>query len=293
MIVQTIPTSSNLREFVSSHRSAGRTIGLVPTMGALHHGHMALVERCRAQNDVTIVSIFVNPTQFGPNEDFDAYPRDLDRDLALCREHGVDAVFHPGVTEIYPEPLRTGVEVAHLSTILIGAQRPGHFRGVATVVAKLLNLVEPDRAYFGEKDFQQLAVVRRMAFDLSMRVSIVGVPTVREADGLASSSRNVRLTPAERRAAPAIHRGLRDAERGFESGERDAASLIALVRRTVEREAAIALLSCDLRDSATLDGIERVRDRPAVLLVTARLGSVVLLDQLELHPGAAAGGGAA
>lgn len=291
--MQSITTSLDLRRFVSRHRQAGRTIGFVPTMGALHQGHMALVDRCRADNDVTVLSVFVNPTQFGPNEDFDAYPRDLERDLALCREHGVDAVFHPGVTEMYPQPLRTAVEVADLSSILIGEQRPGHFRGVATVVTKLLNLVEPDRAYFGEKDFQQLAVVRRMALDLSMRAMIVGVPTVREADGLAASSRNVRLTPDERRAAPAIYEGLVATERLFASGERDAVLLLNAVRSRLERGPSITLLSCDLRDSATLGRLDRVLDRPAVLLVTARLGTVVLIDQMELHPDAIGEGAAA
>ena len=291
--MQTIPTASELRPFVSSHRQAGRTIGFVPTMGALHHGHMALVERCRAECDVTVVSIFVNPTQFGPNEDFDAYPRDLDRDVALCGAHGVDAVFHPSVAEMYPEPLQTTVEVAALSTILIGERRPGHFRGVATVVTKLLNLVEPDRAYFGEKDFQQLAVIRRMAADLSIRAAIVGVPTVRERDGLAASSRNVRLTPAEREVAPAMYQGMLAAHRLFEAGERDGATLLAAVREAIEREPSIALLSCDLRDSATLGAVDRIADRPAVLLVTARLGSVVLIDQLEFLPRPLAGGSAA
>ncbi|WP_427024754.1 pantoate--beta-alanine ligase [Aureimonas ureilytica] len=284
--MQSITTSLDLRRFVSRHRQAGRTIGFVPTMGALHHGHMALVDRCRADNDVTIVSVFVNPTQFGPSEDFDAYPRDLECDLALCRAHGVDAVFHPSVGEMYPETLRTVVEVADLSTILIGEQRPGHFQGVATVVTKLLNLVEPDRAYFGEKDFQQLAVVRRVALDLSMRTSIVGVPTVREGDGLAASSRNVRLTFDERRAAPAVYEGMMAAERLFARGERDAVPLLNAVRSRLSRVPSIALLSCDLRDSATLGALERVLDRPAVLLVTARLGSVVLIDQIELHPDA-------
>lgn len=291
--MQSITTSLDLRRFVSRHRQAGRTIGFVPTMGALHYGHMALVDRCRADNDVTIVSVFVNPTQFGPNEDFDAYPRDLERDLALCRTHGVDVVFHPGVDEMYPEPLRTVVEVASLSTILIGEQRPGHFQGVATVVTKLLNLVEPDRAYFGEKDFQQLAVIRRMVFDLSMRASIVGVPTVREANGLAASSRNVRLTPDERKAAPAIYEGLVAAERLFAIGERDAANLLGAVRSRLAQEPSIVLQSCDLRDSATLGPLARVLDRPAVLLVTARLGTVVLIDQIELHPDASGEGAAA
>ncbi|MBS9721487.1 pantoate--beta-alanine ligase [Tianweitania sp. BSSL-BM11] len=282
--MQTISTPSDLRRFVSINRQAGRSIGFVPTMGALHHGHMALVERCRADNDVTIVSVFVNPTQFGPNEDFDAYPRVLERDLQLCREHGVDAVFHPAVSDIYPEPLQTVVEVPGLSTILIGEQRPGHFRGVATVVTKLLNLAEPDRAYFGEKDFQQLTVIRRLAFDLSMRTAIIGVPTVREPDGLAASSRNARLTPEERKVAPTVYKGMLAAKELFESGERDVMPLQAIVRSMIEREPAITLLSCDLRDIVTLGTVEGHLDRPTVLLVTAQLGSVMLIDQVEINP---------
>jgi len=281
--VHRISTSPALRRFIFSNRAAGRTIGFVPTMGALHRGHMALVEQSRAETDVTVVSIFVNPTQFGPNEDLDSYPRNLERDCALCEQHGVHAVFHPDAAEMYPRPLQTWVEVETLSTILIGAQRPGHFRGVATVVAKLLNLVEPDRAYFGEKDFQQLALVRRMASDLSMRAAIIGVPTVREPDGLAASSRNARLLPEERQAAPAIHRGLLAAKALLESGRRDAASLTGIVRETIEREPSIHLLSCDLRDSASLEGIRHVGERAAVLLVTAKLGSVLLIDQLEFR----------
>ncbi|MBS9721442.1 4-phosphopantoate--beta-alanine ligase [Tianweitania sp. BSSL-BM11] len=188
------------------------------------------------------------------------------------------------MSDIYPEPLQTVVEVPGLSTILIGEQRPGHFRGVATVVTKLVNLAEPDRAYFGEKDFQQLTVIRRLAFDLSMRTAIIGVPTVREPDGLAASSRNARLTPEERKVAPTVYKGMLAAKELFESGERDVMPLQAIVRSMIEREPAITLLSCDLRDSVTLGTVEGHLDRPTVLLVTARLGSVMLIDQVEFDP---------
>ncbi|GGE18795.1 pantothenate synthetase [Aureimonas endophytica] len=280
--MQLITTLSDLREALRPARRAEAAIGLVPTMGYLHRGHMTLVDRARAENAVTVVSIFVNPTQFGPNEDFAAYPRDLDRDLELCRAHGVDLVFAPDVREMYPQPIETHVEVESLSDLLIGRQRPGHFRGVATVVTKLFNIAEPTRAYFGEKDFQQLAVVRRMVRDLSMRVAIVGVPTVREADGLAMSSRNVRLSAEERQAAPVLHRGLAAAAARFADGERDVERLLATLTATIGAEPSIALVSADLCDSATLRPVERVGPAPAVLLVTARLGAVVLIDQMEL-----------
>ncbi len=281
--VQLVSRIADLREVLRPSRLRGRTIGLVPTMGFLHGGHMALAERAKTENDVVVLTIFVNPTQFAPNEDFDAYPRDRDRDLDLCRRHGVDFVFAPSVAEMYPEAMETSIAVAPLSDVLIGRQRPGHFRGVATVVAKLVNIAEPDRAYFGEKDFQQLAVIKRMARDLSLRAEVVGVPTVREADGLAASSRNVRLSADGRRAAPALHRGLRAAERAFRSGERSAAALKARLRETVAREPLIELVSVDVCDSATLEPLEMLGSAPAVVLVAARLDGVMLIDQGELR----------
>jgi pantoate--beta-alanine ligase len=281
--VQVVTTISDVREALRPSRREERAIGLVPTMGFLHHGHMALATRARRENDVAVLSIFVNPTQFAPSEDFATYPRDLDRDLDLCRRHGVDLVFAPSVDEMYPAPMETAVEVETLSGILIGRQRPGHFRGVATVVTKLLNVVEPTRAYFGEKDFQQLAVVRRMARDLSMRAEIVGVATVREADGLAASSRNARLSKEERAAAPVVARALDEAERRFRAGVRDAERLVGSIRETIRAEPMVRAVSVDVCDSETLSPVATLGTRPAVMLVTARAGDVVLIDQRELR----------
>ncbi|KQT87963.1 pantoate--beta-alanine ligase [Aurantimonas sp. Leaf443] len=273
---------AELRAALSPERRAGRSIGLVPTMGYLHAGHMALVDRARAACDRVVVSIFVNPTQFGPNEDLATYPRDLPADLDLCRAHGVDAVFAPDVSAMYQTPIETHVEVASLSDILIGRHRPGHFRGVATVVAKLLNIVQPDRAFFGEKDFQQLAIVRRMVADLSFDVEIVSVPTVREADGLAASSRNAKLTPQDRAAAVAIPQALALAQARVAAGERDAGRLVQAMKAHLAREPRCRLQSLDICDAASLAPVETLGKRPAVILVTAHFGAVLLIDQREI-----------
>ena len=208
----------------------GKEVGFVPTMGYLHEGHLSLIRRARSENDVVVVSIFVNPTQFGPNEDFDRYPRDLRRDEELCKREGVDFIFYPSVEEMYPEGFSTFVEVEKLTENLCGKSRPGHFRGVATVVIKLLNIVHPTRAYFGEKDFQQLQVIKRLVRDLNIPVEIVGCPIVREEDGLAMSSRNVYLNKEERKSALSLYQGLRLAKELFERGERNP----SVIRKTVE-----------------------------------------------------------
>jgi pantoate--beta-alanine ligase len=273
-------TIAELRSALDVDRRAGRRIGLVPTMGYLHRGHMALVDEARSRADVVVVSIFVNPTQFGPTEDLATYPRDFEGDLALCGRHGVDIVFAPDVAEMYPAPMETSVEVTSLSSILIGAQRPGHFRGVATVVAKLFNIVAPDAAFFGEKDYQQLATIRRMVRDLSFGIEIVGVATVREADGLAASSRNVRLQPDDRRAAAVIPRALDHAAQRAAAGEDDPRAIEAEMRAIIETEPRADLRSVDVRDAESLAEIDRI-DR-AVVLVTARFGDVLLIDQREI-----------
>ena len=234
MFVELVQTIKQVREALASTRKSGRVIGLVPTMGALHNGHEALFETARNECGVVVVSIFVNPLQFGPNEDFERYPRALVKDLEICGRPGADIVFNPSVHEMYPLPQLTFAEVTRVSDHLCGKFRPGHFRGVATVVLKLFNIVQPDRAYFGEKDLQQLAVIRRMVADLNVPIEIIGVPTVRDSDGLAISSRNQYLNPAERRAAPVLYRALQEAANRVRSGERNAAKV---------REAAIALLN--------------------------------------------------
>ncbi len=262
-------------------RAGAGSLGLVPTMGYLHAGHLALVERARGENDRVVVSIFVNPTQFGPQEDFNRYPRDLERDLALLREARVDAVFAPSVAEMYPPGFATYVEVGDVTERLEGAARPGHFRGVATVVTKLFNIVQPDRAYFGQKDAQQLVVIRKMVADLAIPVEVVAVPTVREPDGLALSSRNVYLSPEERRAAVALSQSLFAARDRFQAGERDAEALRETVRALVAREPLVRLEYVSVADPETLEELSTVGDR-ALVSLAARVGATRLIDNVLL-----------
>lgn len=266
-------------------QQASRSVGFVPTMGYLHEGHLALVRRARAENETVVVSIFVNPLQFGPQEDYDRYPRDLDRDLDLLEREGVDAVFAPSVSEMYPSGFSTAVVVTGpIAERLEGEARPGHFRGVATVVTRLFGLVQPQRAYFGWKDAQQVLVVQRLVQDLALPVDIVPLPTVREADGLAMSSRNVYLSPEERVAASAIPRALFAALERFRSGERAAAALRELVRRTLTTTP-VRLEYVSVSDLETFQEVEYV-ERPALLLVAAWIGTTRLIDNVLLDPGA-------
>jgi pantoate--beta-alanine ligase len=220
-----VSSVSQIREHIDRARREGKRIGLVPTMGALHAGHASLIQRARAECDYVVVSIFVNPLQFGPSEDFQRYPRPIEKDAALCADNGVDLIFAPETSEMYALPQITFVEVTRVTDHLCGAFRPGHFRGVATVVLKLFNIVQPDFAYFGEKDYQQLCVIRRMVQDFNLRLSIVAVPTYRESDGLALSSRNVYLSSEERAAAPALYRALTYARDRIASGEANVAQI--------------------------------------------------------------------
>ena len=273
-------------ETVDALRAARKgvgTLGLVPTMGALHAGHLALVERARAENSAVAVSIFVNPTQFGPNEDLARYPRDLPRDLRMLEAAGVALVFVPTVDEIYPEGFSTSVEVEGMARVLEGAARPGHFKGVATVVCKLLNIVDAERAYFGQKDAQQTVVVRRMARDLNMRTEIVVVPTVREPDGLALSSRNAYLGPAERAAAPVLYRALQAARSAWDAGERDAHALRGAMSAVLAREPLARVDYVSVADPWTLVELEHVTDG-ALLSLAVRIGRTRLIDNLPLQP---------
>ncbi|MEM8569318.1 MAG: pantoate--beta-alanine ligase [Pseudomonadota bacterium] len=273
-------TKRELRSAVAELRSRRRgKLGFVPTMGALHDGHLELVRRARADTGIVVASVFVNPTQFGPNEDLSSYPRDPEGDRALLKAAGVDLVFLPSVDEVYPKGCETTVDTVKLSRMLVGRLRPGHFRGVATVVTKLFNMVQPDRAYFGEKDYQQLQVIRRMVADLDMPVEIVGVPTVREEDGLAMSSRNVRLDPEDRAAAAVLNHSLDAAEARFSEGLVSSRALKRLVRSILESEIRANVQSVDIRDAASLGEIRGDIERPAVILLAVRFGSVLLIDQ--------------
>lgn len=282
--LQVATAKSSIREVVAGFRAAGASIGLVPTMGYLHEGHLSLVRAARAACDRVVVSIFVNPTQFGPGEDFDAYPRDPERDLALLRSAGVDAVFMPDAADLYPPGAQTIVETPALATILVGALRPGHFRGVATVVTKLFNIVQPDRAFFGRKDYQQLVVIRTMVRDLAVPVAIEGVPTMREADGLAMSSRNVLLTPAHRRAAPALNAALDWAEARLPRQPHSVEELAAAIEARLSGAEGAEVQSVDIRDAETLAPLAGPLTQPAVILLAVRFGRVLLIDQRVVGP---------
>jgi pantoate--beta-alanine ligase len=255
-------------------------------MGALHEGHLALIRRARAECGYVVVSIFVNPTQFAPGTDFEKYPRDLEGDAEKAHAAGADLIFAPAVEEVYPPGDSTVVEVTgQLVDCLCGPHRPGHFRGVTTVCARLFNIVAPDRAYFGEKDYQQLLVIKQIVRDLRFPLEIVAVPTVREADGLAMSSRNAYLSPDDRRAATVLSRGLFAARDRFASGERDAGALIAAAKRVIETEPRVKLQYLDLRDAETLEELKRVARR-AVLALAALVGQARLIDNAPLEPAA-------
>jgi pantoate--beta-alanine ligase len=272
--VNLIETVGGLRAALDAERAGGRTLGLVPTMGALHDGHLSLVRRAVAECDAVAVTVYVNPLQFGAGEDLSTYPRDLDGDAALAGAAGADHLFAPAVEEMFPEPPLTTVQVAGVSEGGEGASRPGHFTGVATIVAKLFAIAGPCRAYFGEKDHQQLQVVRRLAADLSFPVEVVGCPTVREADGLALSSRNRYLSPAERRAAPVLYRALTAGRDLAAGGCTDVGALRRAVADVVERE-----------PQARLDYVDVAADGPGELrlLVAARIGTTRLIDNLEVR----------
>jgi pantoate--beta-alanine ligase len=278
-----VDTIAGFRKELDAARATGRVVGFVPTMGYLHDGHAALLRRAAADTQFVAMSIFVNPLQFGPTEDLAAYPRDLERDLALAEECGVHVVFVPDVAEMYPGGApATAVSVAGVSEGLEGAHRPTHFTGVATVVAKLFAITGPCRAYFGEKDFQQLAVVRRMTADLSLPVDVVGCETVREHDGLARSSRNVYLTAGERAAAPVLHRALLAGRDAIAAGARDAAAVRQVMVDTVATEPLVELDYAEVVDARTLHAVDPLAGELR-LLIAARLGRARLIDNEGAH----------
>ncbi len=281
--MQTARTLVELRAMVNGWRKAGQRVALVPTMGALHAGHLRLITEARRQADRVVVSIFVNPAQFGPNEDFIRYPRQEQADAALIAEAKCDALWLPDVAVMYPKGFATKVSVSGVSEGLCGAERPGHFDGVATVVCKLFNQTMPHVAYFGEKDYQQLTVIRRMTKDLDIDVEVVGVPTVREDDGLALSSRNVYLSPDERARAATLPRAIKEAGVAVESGA-DIASALEGVREALMRAGFAVPDYVELRDAETLAPVTKLTKRPARLLVAARLGQTRLIDNWPVGP---------
>ena len=276
-----LSTKAEFREHLENVRALGRTVGLVPTMGALHEGHLSLLRAAAADCDVVALTIFVNPLQFGAGEDLSAYPRPLDRDLELAEEAGADVVFTPSTVEMYPEPTLSTVHVDQLTLGMEGASRPTHFDGVTTVVTKLFNIAGPSRAYFGEKDFQQLAVVRRMAADLDQPITVVGCPIVREADGLAMSSRNIYLSSSEREAATVISRALRAGAAMISAGESDPAVIEAHMASIIEAEPLAELDYAVVVDpDSLLTPAELLSGTNVRLLMVAKVGSPRLLDNL-------------
>jgi pantoate--beta-alanine ligase len=274
-------TVDGLRSDLCSARAQGRRIGLVPTMGALHEGHLSLMRAARAACDLVVATIFVNPTQFGPNEDLSKYPRSFEHDCDLLKKENVDLVFAPSVDEMYPQGSVTWVTVEGLSDKLDGKSRPGHFRGVTTVVAKLFHIVEPDTAFFGQKDAAQLAIIRRMVCDLKFPIEIVGCPIVREPDGLAMSSRNVYLDPAQRKSALVLSRSLRRVEERFKHGEHNTQVLVEAGKGAFSAEPAVRLDYLELVDPLSLDPVSEVKEGTLVT-VAAYLGSTRLIDNLVL-----------
>ena len=274
-VVETIPEIKALRQQLSG------SVGFVPTMGYLHKGHLALVKQARMENSAVVVSIYVNPAQFGPIEDFGSYPRDLNQDLALLREEGVDVVFVPPNAEMYPLEFSSWVDVEKVTERLEGASRLGHFRGVATVVAKLFNIIQPSRAYFGQKDAQQVVVIKRMVADLNMNLEVVVVPTVRESDGLAMSSRNVYLGPEERQAATILFKALTLAQQLGQGGEKDADKIRRQMTAVIQKEPLAQIDYVSIADAETLEELSSI-DRPAVASLAVRIGKTRLIDNMPL-----------
>ncbi len=282
--MRTFHQIAELRAHIRAARDEGATIGFVPTMGALHEGHISLIRRSVTDCDRTVVSIFVNPTQFGPHEDLERYPRDLGRDSSLCQQEGVDALFVPSVEAMYPAGSDTRVEAPALSSRLEGSIRPGHFRGVATVCAKLFNMVQPHRAYFGQKDYQQLLVIQRMVADLNMPLAIVPCPTVREPDGLAMSSRNAYLDADARLAARVLSRALRETAELYERGERSADALRTALRAVLDGEPSATTDYAEIAHFRTLEPLEQIEDG-AVALAAVRIAGTRLIDNVLLGVG--------
>jgi pantoate--beta-alanine ligase len=269
----------DMQTAMQQYRREGKTIGFVPTMGYLHEGHAALIQKAREENDIVALSVFVNPLQFGPNEDFERYPRDLERDQRIAKEHGVDVFFSPDVKEMYPHPLSVQVVVKERVDVLCGKSRPGHFDGVATVLTKLFHIVMPDRAYFGLKDAQQVAVVDGLIRDFHFPIELVAVPTVREEDGLAKSSRNVYLSPEERKEAPALYKALLQAKAAVENGERNAEAVCALVKQYIQTNTRAEIDYAEIYSYPDLKPLETLAGK-VIIAVAVRFANARLIDNI-------------
>ena len=282
--MKVVKTIDEVKQAVREWRGEGLTIGAVPTMGYLHEGHLSLIDRSVKENDRTVVSVFVNPIQFGPSEDLESYPRDIERDSALCRGHGADIVFNPEPGEMYKDGFSTFVDMSVLTEELCGLSRPTHFRGVCTVVTKLFNIITPDRAYFGEKDAQQLAVIKHMVRDLNMNVTVVGCPIVREADGLAKSSRNTYLSGDERSAALILSRTLALGRKMIEAGERDVRKITDAMKKNIETEKLARIDYVKVVDIETMQQVETI-DRPVLCAMAVYIGKTRLIDNFSFTEG--------
>lgn len=275
MIIETV---KELREYLAGQRAAGKTVGLVPTMGFLHEGHLSLIREAKAENDVVVVSDFVNPTQFGPNEDFESYPRNIERDTELALSAGADVIFYPSVSEMYPPESSTYVEVeGNITRVLCGASRPTHFRGVTTVVNKLFNIVEPDKAYFGQKDAQQVAVLTKMVKDLHMDIELIICPIVREPDGLAMSSRNTYLSAEERKQAVILNQALKKAKNAFANGEKDVVKLTEIITDKINEMPLAVIDYVSILDFPSLKPIITI-EKDALAAVAVKFGKTRLID---------------
>lgn len=275
--MKVVNSIKEVREQVKEWKKEGLTVGFVPTMGYLHEGHESLIKRAALENHRVVVSIFVNPTQFGPNEDLEAYPRDLDRDMKLCENAGCSMIFNPGVEEMYGEGFSTFVEVENLTKGLCGKSRPIHFRGVCTVVSKLFNIVAPHKAYFGEKDAQQLAVIKKMVKDLNMDLEVVGCPIVREEDGLAKSSRNTYLSKEEREAATVLNKALLEAKEAMKLGERNAERIVDLISKRINKEELAKIDYVEIVDSLTMEKVDKVEET-VLVAIAVFIGKTRLID---------------
>ena len=271
-----------VREVIGNWKKRGFSVGLVPTMGYLHPGHISLIERARKENDMVVVSIFVNPIQFGPNEDLDKYPRDMAHDREVCEKAGAELIFAPEPSEMYPSENLVFVDIKELGNGLCGAKRPGHFRGVCTVVSKLFNIVLPDRAYFGEKDAQQLAIIRRMVKDLNFGTEIVSCPIVREPDGLAMSSRNLYLSPEERKAALSLSRSLSAAKELMRKGEKDSVKIREAIVAGISSEPLVKIDYAEIVDSADLSPVEKI-EKPVLAAAAVYFGKTRLIDNFTFE----------
>ncbi|MCL2087183.1 MAG: pantoate--beta-alanine ligase [Oscillospiraceae bacterium] len=271
------------RERLKQWENDGFTIGFVPTMGALHEGHLSLIQRSLKDNDKTVVSIFINPSQFAPGEDFKSYPRTLKADILLCEKAGVSLVFNPSADEIYPADFSTFVDVNSMTELLCAKSRPSHFRGVCTIVNKLFNIITPDRAYFGQKDAQQLAVIKRMAKDLNLNLEIVGMSIVREPDGLAKSSRNVNLNPHERAAATVISKAVFEGERLVKSGERNPENVIAAMRQIIEQEPLAKIDYIEIVDGNSIKRLKELKSGSVLAAVAVYVGTTRLIDNFVIE----------